>query len=152
MITSKPFASPKTGLSFTSRPPFRGSKMPTVTSSERRTLWDQGAIAMPVRIDALFTQTRYNYDKKILLLAAAIGFIAESSVFAADPSPAPSPTKGAVTKESASPTASPAEKKTRRRTRVEARRTGRDERRKARKEPKASPTPQKASATPTPKQ
>ena len=41
--------------------------------------------------------------KHILLLAAPIGFIAESSVFAADPTPAPSPAKGAVT-ESASPT------------------------------------------------
>ena len=55
--------------------------------------------------------------KHILLLALAIRFIAESSVFAADPTPAPSPAKEAVT-ESASPTASP-EKKTRRRTRVE---------------------------------
>ena len=70
-----------------------------------------------------------------LLLAAAIGFIAQSSVFAADPAPAPSPAKEAVT-ESASPTASP-EKKTRRRARVEARRKGRETRREARKEPKA---------------
>ena len=88
--------------------------------------------------------------KHILPLAAAIGFIAQSSVFAADPTPAPSPAKGAVT-ESASPTPSP-EKKTRRRTRVEARRKGRETRREARKEPKASPTPEKAAATPTPKQ
>jgi hypothetical protein len=88
--------------------------------------------------------------KRILLLAVAIGFIAESSVFAADPTPAPSPAKGAVT-ESASPTASP-EKKTRRRTRVEARRKGRETRREARKEPKATPTPEKAAATPTPQQ
>ena len=88
--------------------------------------------------------------KHILPLAAAIGFIAQSSVFAADPTPSPSPAKGAVM-ESASPTPSP-EKKTRRRTRVEARRKGRETRREARKEPKASPTPEKAAATPTPKQ
>jgi hypothetical protein len=88
--------------------------------------------------------------KHILLLAAAIGLIAESSAFAADPTPSPSPAKGAVTKESASPTASP-EKKTRRRTRVESRRTGRDERREARREPKATPTPA-TKASPSPKQ
>ena len=85
--------------------------------------------------------------KHILILALAVGFIAESSVFAADPTPAPSPAKGAVT-ESASPTASP-EKKTRRRTRVEARRKGRETRREARKG-EATPTPA-AKATPTPK-
>ena len=84
--------------------------------------------------------------KHILLLSAAIGLIAESSAFAADPTPSPSPAKGAVTKESASP-----EKKTRRRTRVEARRTGRDERREARREPKATPTPA-TKASPSPKQ
>src|SRR6516164_4786594 len=56
--------------------------------------------------------------KRILILALAIGFIAESSVFAADPTPAPSPAKGAVT-ETASPSPSPA--KTHRRQRVEKR-------------------------------
>ena len=40
--------------------------------------------------------------KHILLLAAAIGFTAQSSIFAADPTPAPSPAKAAVT-ETASP-------------------------------------------------
>jgi hypothetical protein len=87
--------------------------------------------------------------KQILLLAAAIGFIADSSIFAADPTPAPSPAKAAVT-ETASPSPSPA-KKTRRRTRVEARRTGRHARREARKGPQASPTPEGAAAAPTPK-
>ena len=85
--------------------------------------------------------------KRILILALAIGFIAESSVFAADPTPAPSPAKGAVT-ESASPSPSPA--KTHRRQRVEARRKGRQTRREARKG-EATPTPE-AKATPTPKQ
>ena len=61
--------------------------------------------------------------KQILLLAATIGFIAQSSVFAADPTPAPSPAKEAVT-ETASPSPSPA--KTHRRQHVEARRKGRD--------------------------
>jgi|HubBroStandDraft_3_1064219.scaffolds.fasta_scaffold45021_2 uncharacterized membrane protein len=88
--------------------------------------------------------------KRILLLAAVIGFIAQSSVFAADPTPAPSPAKETIT-ENASPSPSP-EKKTRRRTRVEARRKARETRREARKEPKSSPTPEKAEATPTPKQ
>jgi uncharacterized membrane protein len=88
--------------------------------------------------------------KRILLLAVVIGFISQSSIFAADPTPAPSPAKEAVT-ESASPTPSP-EKKTRRRARVEARRKARETRREARKEPKASPTPEKAAATPTPKE
>lgn len=88
--------------------------------------------------------------RHILVLAAAIGFIAQSSVFAADPTPTPSPAKGAVTKESASPTASPTNK-TRRRTRVEARRTGREERREARKGSSASPTPA-TKASPSPKQ
>jgi hypothetical protein len=67
-------------------------------------------------------------EQNILLLAVAIGFITQSSVFAADPTPAPSPAKEAVT-ESASPTPSP-EKKTRRRARVEARK-GREARREA---------------------
>jgi hypothetical protein len=88
--------------------------------------------------------------KHILLLAAAIGFIAQSSVFAADPTPAPTPAAGAIT-QGASPTPSP-EKKTRRRTRVEARRKGRETRREARKQPKATPSPEKAAATPTPQQ
>jgi len=88
--------------------------------------------------------------KRILLLAAVIGFIAQSSVLAADPTPAPSPAKETIT-ENASPSPSP-EKKTRRRTRVEARRKARETRREARKEPKSSPTPEKAEATPTPKQ
>jgi uncharacterized membrane protein len=88
--------------------------------------------------------------KRILLIAAVIGFTAQSTVFAADPTPAPSPAKEAVS-ESASPTPSP-EKKTRRRARVEARRKARETRREARKEPKASPTPEKAAATPTPKE
>ena len=88
--------------------------------------------------------------KHILLLAAAIGFIAQSSVFAADPTPAPSPAKGAVT-ESAAP--SPA--KTHRRQRVEARRKARQTHREARREARkgeATPTPGGAAATPTPKQ
>jgi hypothetical protein len=86
--------------------------------------------------------------RHILVLAAATGFIAQSSVFAADPTPAPSPAKAAVT-ETASP--SPSAKKTRRRTRVEARRTGRTERREARRGPSASPSPA-AKASPSPKQ
>ena len=87
--------------------------------------------------------------KRILILTVVIGLIAESSVFAADPTPAPSPEKGATT-ETASPSPSP-EKKTRRRARVEARRTGRQQRREGRQEarqtrreargPEASPTP-----------
>ena len=97
--------------------------------------------------------------KQILLLAAAIGFIAQSSVFAADPTPAPSPAKEAVT-ETASPSPSPA--KTHRRQRVEARRQGRQTRREARRTARetrrearrgeATPTPAGAAATPTPKQ
>jgi hypothetical protein len=86
--------------------------------------------------------------RHILVLAAATGFIAQASVFAADPTPAPSPAKAAVT-ETASP--SPSAKKTRRRTRVEARRTGRTERREARRGPSASPSPA-AKASPSPKQ
>ena len=106
---------------------------------------------------------------KHILLAAAIGFIAQSSVFAADPTPAPSPAQGAVTE-----TASPA--KTHRRQRVEARRQGRQTRREARRTARetrrearrgeatptpagaaptpagAAPTPAGAAATPTPKQ
>jgi uncharacterized membrane protein len=90
-----------------------------------------------------------------LILTVVIGLIAESSVFAADPTPAPSPEKGATT-ETASPSPSP-EKKTRRRARVEARRTGRQQRREGRQEareargPEASPTPA-AKPSPTPKQ
>ena len=80
--------------------------------------------------------------KRILLLAVALGLAAESSVFAADPTPAPSPEKAAAT-EAASPAKSPAKKTTKRRARVEARR-------KARKEPKATST--EAKPTPTPKQ
>src|SRR6516225_10897061 len=83
--------------------------------------------------------------KQILLLAATIGFIAQSSVFAADPTPAPSPANAAT--ETASPSPSPA--KTHRRQRVEARRKARQTRREARKG--ATPTPE-AKATPTPKQ
>ena len=90
--------------------------------------------------------------KRILILALAIGFIAESSVFAADPTPAPSPAKGAVT-ETASPSPSPA--KTHRRQRVEARRKARQTHREARREARkgeATPTPAGAAATPAPKQ
>ena len=90
--------------------------------------------------------------KHILLLATAIGFIAQSSVFAADPTPAPSPAKGAVT-ETASPSPSPA--KTHRRQRVEARRKARQTHREARREARkgeATPTPAGAAATPAPKQ
>jgi uncharacterized membrane protein len=110
--------------------------------------------------------------KRILILTVVIGLIAESSVFAADPTPAPSPEKGATTEtaapspekgattETASPSPSP-EKKTRRRARVEARRAGRQQRREGRQEarqtrreargPEASPTPA-AKPSPTPKQ
>jgi hypothetical protein len=82
--------------------------------------------------------------KPILLLAAALGLIAQSSVFAADPTPAPSPEKAAAT-EAASPSKSPAKKTTRRRARVQ-------ERRKARKEPKAPSTEAKPMPSATPKQ
>ena len=88
--------------------------------------------------------------KHILLLAAAMGFIAQSSVFAADPTPAPSPAKGAVTE-----TASPSPAKTHRRQRVEARRKARQTHREARREARkgeATPTPAGAAGTPAPKQ
>ena len=90
--------------------------------------------------------------KQILLLAAAIGFITQSSVFAADPTPSPSPAKAGVT-ETASPSPSPG--KTHRRQRVEARRKARQAHREARREARkgeATPTPAGAAATPAPKQ
>ena len=60
--------------------------------------------------------------KRILLLAAVLGFIAQSSVFAADPTPKPSPAENAAAaetpakhhgkhhKKSAAPKASPSPK------------------------------------------
>ena len=85
--------------------------------------------------------------KHVVLLAAALGLIAQSSVFAADPTPAPSPAM-----ENAAPGASPSPtaRKTLRQKRVErrhARRTGRHERREARRSPKTQATPA-ATATP----
>jgi uncharacterized membrane protein len=94
--------------------------------------------------------------KRTLILAAVFGLIADSSVFAADPTPSPSPVnptpspspvKGAAT-ETASPSRSPA--KTRRRARVEARRTGRQERREGRQEARTTRREARTGASPSP--
>jgi hypothetical protein len=44
---------------------------------------------------------KFIMTKHILLLAAVLGFIAQSSVFAADPSPSPSPSASAGAKKTA---------------------------------------------------
>jgi hypothetical protein len=93
------------------------------------------------------TQTELNHKpgiimiKHVVLLTAAVGLLAQSSVFAADPTPAPSPAM-----ENAAPGASPSPtaRKTLRQKRVErrhTRRTTRHERREARKAPKTEATP-----------